>query len=468
MARTHYLTKPVDQTTMPAGIPYIVGNEAAERFSFYGMKAVLAMFMTKHLVTADGAPDTMSVEEMSSWMATFNATVYFLPFLGAIIADWLLGKYRMILSLSIVYCLGHVVLALMDVHTGLDQRTLLFWGLCLIALGSGGIKPCVTAHVGDQFSHSNEHLLQKVYGWFYVSINFGAMFSMMLTPWLRDHYGMSWAFGVPAILMAAATFVFWLGRNKFVHIPPAGSLFFKETISKEGIRAILNMIPFLILIAPFWSLFDQTSSRWVDQAQHLNRDINGWLIKPDQMQAINPVFVMILVPLFSYVIYPFVDRHIIRVTPLRKVGVGLFLTIPAFAVPAWLETQILAGETPHIGWQAFAYALITLAEVMVSVTGYEFAYRCAPNQMKSLVMGIYLLSISLGNVFTAIVNSMISASVKAGNPILQGADYYWFFTGAIAVSAILFTIWAPFYRGTTYLQTDNPLAGGDDSLTSKI
>ena len=85
-------------------------------------------------------------------------------------------------------------------------------GLALIALGAGGIKPCVSAHVGDQFGKQNKHLITKVFGWFYFSINFGSTVSMPLTPWLLEHYGPGWAFGVPGILMAIATFVFWLGR----------------------------------------------------------------------------------------------------------------------------------------------------------------------------------------------------------------------------------------------------------------
>ena len=192
-----YKSAPVATTGMPSGIPYIVSNEAAERFSFYGMKRILMVFMTKYLLDANGQADYMSDAEARTWYHSFTSAVYFFPIFGAIISDWLFGKYRTIIWLSIVYCFGHFALAIDETRTGLMV------GLILISLGSGGIKPCVSAHVGDQFGQSNQNLLEKVFGWFYFAINLGAAASTLLTPWLLRHYGPAWAFGVPGILMAA-------------------------------------------------------------------------------------------------------------------------------------------------------------------------------------------------------------------------------------------------------------------------
>jgi len=458
MAQQKFLTAPIEQTGMPTGIPYIVGNEAAERFSFYGMKAILMVVMTKSLLNAAGEPDLMSEAEATRWIANFNSVLYFFPLLGAILSDWLVGKYRMILSVSLLYCAGHGVLALMDFNTGIDQRTLLWWGLALIALGAGGIKPCVSAHVGDQFGRANAFLLPVVYGWYYFSINFGATFSTMLTPVLLNSpgLGVSWAFGVPGALMALATLVFWMGRNHYVHVPPSGKRFFRETFSKSGIWAILNLVPVFLLIAPFWSLFDQTASRWVVQAGKMDRHLpflNNLEPSASQFQVVNPIFVMLFIPLFSYVIYPVAGRFV-KLTPLRRIGFGLFLTIFSFLLVTWIETRITAGETPSIGWQVLAYAILTAAEVLVSITALEFAYTQAPNEMKSLVMGVSFLSITLGNQYTAWVNKMIETAHRAGTPILEGASYYWFFTVTMMVATVLFVIWAPFYRGRSHVQSE--------------
>ena len=170
--------------------------------------------------------------------------------------------------------------------------------------------------------------------------------------------GPSLAFGVPGILMALATFVFWLGRHKFVHIPPRGSQFLKETFSGEGLKVIGRLAPIYLCVAGFWCLFDQTASAWVLQTKQMDRNWLGieWL--PSQLQAANPLFILILVPLFSYVIYPAIDR-VVRLTPLRKIGLGMFLTVPAFLISGFIQTSIDAGGTPTIGWQVLAYAILT-------------------------------------------------------------------------------------------------------------
>src|SRR5512135_2395608 len=154
-----YPTQPVDTDRMPPGIPFIIGNEAAERFCFYGMRTILVVFMTKYLLDPSGVLPVMQPEEAKGWFHLFVSAVYFLPFLGAIFSDAFWGKYRTILWLSLVYCLGSLALAWDSTRLGL------LLGLSLIALGSGGIKPCVSANVGDQFGQRNQHLLSKAFSW---------------------------------------------------------------------------------------------------------------------------------------------------------------------------------------------------------------------------------------------------------------------------------------------------------------
>ena len=149
---SNYLTSPRASKTMPKGIPYIIGNELAERFSFYGMKCILMVFMTKHLMNSSGESAAMDPNEATYWYHMFTSAVYYTPIFGAILSDAFFGKYRTILTLSIVYCLGHFALALDETRVGLMV------GLTLISIGAGGIKPCVSAHVGDQFGKTNSYL----------------------------------------------------------------------------------------------------------------------------------------------------------------------------------------------------------------------------------------------------------------------------------------------------------------------
>ncbi len=440
-----YYTAPLPSSSMPRGIPFIIANEVAERFSYYGMKAILVVFMTQYLMTADGVVDVMSNDEAKAWFHLFAASVYFTPFIGAILSDSLLGKYSTIILLSIIYCFGHIALALDQTRMGLVI------GLALIALGSGGIKPCVSAHLGDQFGSSNATLLSKAFAWFYFSINLGAFISILLIPWLLENYNASVAFAVPGLLMALATIIFWSGRHRFVHIPASGMSFFRETLSKHGLRILGRLAIVYLFIVMFWSLFEQTVSAWVLQAMKMDRVIFGIEVLPSQINAANPILILVLIPFFSYVVYPLLNKYW-TLTPLRKISIGLFITVFAFVISTGIQYAIDAGQTPHIGWQLLAFLIITSAEVMVSITCLEFSYTQAPTKMKSLVMAMFFLSIALGNLFTSMVNFIIQN--EDGSSKLEGADYYLFFTVLMLITALLFTQVVRFYKGKTYIQTE--------------
>ncbi len=387
---------------MPGGIPYIISNEAAERFSFYGMKAALAIFLANYLGVLGG--ESMSETKATAYVSFFNSAVYLTPLLGALLADILWGKYNTIVRLSVVYCLGHLSLAFMGVG-GIVQ----FWllgGLGLIALGAGGIKPCVSAHVGDQFGKNNQHLLTKVFNIFYLSINFGAVISNLSIPWILKWYGPHWAFGIPGVLMALATFAFWLGRNKFIHVPPHGEAFFDELKSRDGLTAIGKLVPLFLFVAVFWCLFDQTASSLVFQAEKMDRNVFGIEVLPSQIQAANPFLILVLIPIFTWIIYPGVNK-LVPLTPLRKIGMGLFLMTISFSVISLAQEAIDRGETPSVWWQLLAYLIFTTAEILVSIVCLEFAYTQSPRKMKSFVMGIYLLSVFAGNALTGVINLYI-------------------------------------------------------------
>jgi proton-dependent oligopeptide transporter, POT family len=404
-----YLNAPIVTDKMPRGIPYIIGNEAAERFSFYGMKGILVIFMTQYLFMLPGSgAEAMSKPAAMENYHLFTTAVYFFPIMGALLADIVLGKYLTIMLLSVVYCAGHGVLAMMGSTAWLDMSPgiVLALGLVLISVGSGGIKPCVSAHVGDQFGSKNSRYLEKVFGWFYFSINTGAFLSTMLTPWLLEWYGPHLAFGIPGVLMALATIAFWMGRKVFIHIPAGGMDWFKETFSGVGLKAILKLAVIFIFIAVFWALFDQTGSSWVLQAEDLNRNWLGMHWLSSQIQAVNPIMILIYIPVFQFVIYPLINK-VFKLTPIRKISIGLFVMVAGFAMVGVVQGWVDAGERPSIGWQVLAYAILTASEVMVSITGLEFAYTQAPKRMKSVIMALFLMSVSLGNLFTAGVNHFI-------------------------------------------------------------
>jgi len=388
---------------MPGGIPYIISNEAAERFSFYGMKAALAIFLANYLGVLGG--ENLSESKATSYVSYFNGAVYLTPLFGALIADTFFGKYRTIVTLSIVYCLGHLCLAFMGVG-GIVQGWLLA-GLGMIAIGAGGIKPCVSAHVGDQFGKENQNLLPKIFNIFYFSINAGAVISNLSIPWVLKWYGPHWAFGIPGVLMAIATICFWMGRRKFIHVPAQGTSFLKEVFSKEGLIVTGKlMLLFYIFVSMFWCLFDQTATTLVFQAEKMDLNILGIELLPSQIQAFNPFLILVLIPLFTFVIYPKVGA-LVKLTPLRKIGAGFFLMVLSFAIISWAQEAIDRGETPSVAWQLLAYLIFTTAEILISIVCLEFAYTQAMPKMKSFIMSLYLLSVFVGNAMTGLINDYI-------------------------------------------------------------
>ena len=160
---------------LPRQIPYIIVTEGCERFSFYGMRNILTPFLVSTLLLF--LPQGERALAAKDVFHTFVIGVYFFPLLGGWIADRFWGKYHTILWLSLVYVAGHGGLALFD-----DNRNGFYAGLFLIALGSGGIKPLVSAFVGDQFDATNKHRAKLVYDGFYWIINFGSFFASLLMP----------------------------------------------------------------------------------------------------------------------------------------------------------------------------------------------------------------------------------------------------------------------------------------------
>jgi dipeptide/tripeptide permease len=212
---------PAKSDKMPSAIPYIIGNEAAERFNYYGLRAILVTFMVAQFYNPTHSEDQAIVQaaEATANAKThdFVAMSYLLPLFGGMMADWFWGKYKTILYLSIVYAIGNLMLAL-----SVNNETVFTSALMLIALGAGGIKPCVSANVGDQFGESNQHLMSQAFSYFYAAINAGSLLSILMIPYLKAHYGAQVAFGVPAIAMIIATLFFYAGRDKYVRVPPKG------------------------------------------------------------------------------------------------------------------------------------------------------------------------------------------------------------------------------------------------------
>ena len=446
----------------PPQISYIMASEGAERFSFYGMRNILVIYMVQYLL--------VSAADSKASYHYFVMANYLMPLVGGWLADRFLGRYKVILFLSFGYVVGNLVIAAVPTRMGLLA------GCALIAIGAGGIKPCVSAFVGDQFRPDQKGLLQKVYGLFYWMVNLGSATASLLIPFMLKRYGPAVAFGIPAVLMVLALVLFVAGRRKYVYVPPTGPnahSFVKVVASAirrrrertggddwlapaiadhpaeavDGARAVVRVSAVFAMVAGFWALFDQKGASFILQAKQMNLDVasfdflgmklGGFRLAESQMNAVNPFLVLLIVPLFQGVVYPGLVRMGMKVTALGRMSVGMFLTMFSFVVMAGIQAVIDGGARPHVFWQVVPILILTVGEVMISVTGLEFAFTQAPRTMKSTVMSFWLLTSAIGNFVAAVVSQWNR---------FHGAAYFLFFAGLMLLCAVGFVLFARRYR----------------------
>jgi POT family proton-dependent oligopeptide transporter len=392
----------VREDKMPDGVKFIVANEFAERFCYYGISSILTLYMVQFLRFGEA--------DATAFSSLFQGSAYFFPLVGAVVSDVFWGKYKTIITFSLVYATGCLVVAFVSGAWGLRI------GLFMVAFGTGGIKPCVSTNVGDQFTSKNQHLIERAFSLFYLAINAGSTISIFFCPVLLAKWGPMPAFGMPAAMMFLATFVFWLGRKRFAVVPPAGKAWLDDVLSAKGLKTIGSLAIIYVFVAVFWSLWNQSSGQtWTLQARSSLMDKNlgfGMTLLPAQIQVVNGPCILIMVPIFTYVIYPGVGK-LFKITPLRKITVGFFTVASSFLIVSWIEGQIQSGHRVSVWWQIAAYGVLSAAEVLVSITCLEFSYKQAPLRMKSFIMAMFLASSALGSFITAGVNYAMIRPVVA-------------------------------------------------------
>jgi len=516
---------------LPRQIPYIIGNEACERFSFYGMRNILVPFLISSVLLAY-IPEADREGTAKDIFHSFVIGVYFFPLLGGWLSDRYYGKYNTVLWFSLIYCAGHACLAAFD-----DNRTGFYTGLFLIAFGSGGIKPLVVSFVGDQFDQSNKSKAKIVFDAFYWTINFGSFFASLLMPRLLREYGPAVAFGIPGILMGIATIIFWMGRKQYVRVPPTrgkdpdsffnvartaltakipgqGNLglivaavgavlavlillfwaikpgFWPEAFAfvisaclalgvlivfggigtsmqlerargthtdraVDGVRAVLRILIVFALVTPFWSLFDQKASTWILQGNAMRVPHEAWwwpswlVTEPAQMQALNPLLVMLIIPFNNIVLYPALRRMGFEPTALKRMGWGIAFSGLAWIGAGVIQLHIDSGASTSLAWQTLPYILLTFGEVLVSATALEFAYSQASLAMKGVIMAFWYLSVTFGNLWVLLTNAAVRndtvISRIASTGLSENAFLMFFFAGFAFVAAALFAWYARRY-----------------------
>jgi POT family proton-dependent oligopeptide transporter len=411
----------------PLGFWFFFWGEFAERCSYYGMRAILLLYMIDRLGFEEGSASMV--------MSYFIAACYFLPLVGGYLADNYFGKYWTIVGFSLPYILGQVIL-------GFESVPFLVISLSLLAMGSGVIKPNISTLMGltyDQQRPGRERLRSDAFALFYGSINIGAAISSFAMPAIRNHWGYQTAFLFPAALMLMAFIVFAAGKPfyavetiKRVALPPEER--------HQRWRVLWRIIGLFIVVTFFWSIFDQSASTWTLFARdHLHLELFGFELAPDQIQAVNPVLIVLFLPIVT-ALWHLLASLGLKLRPTDKMLIGFILTAITMGIMA--TAGFLAGDEGRVSiwWEVVAYILITVAEICISVVGLELAFTAAPASMKSFVTACWLLTVFFGNILNAQITPLYDSVVPGLGVKLSPGPYFAAFSLLMVVITVAFII----------------------------
>ncbi|KAI7831634.1 POT family-domain-containing protein [Gamsiella multidivaricata] len=370
---------------MPKAVFFILPNEFGERFCYYGVQPNL----NKYFRLISG----MTSVDAKVFSTAFTMLAYFFPLIGAALSDSFLGKWWTIISFAIVYLIGMIMVTVFAIPNligpvGQVSHFLTFLPMLIIAIGTGGIKPCVSSHGGDQYLPSQEAAKDVFFNVFYVAINVGALIAQFVVPELTklQCYGQdtcyAGAFLLPTIVFALALAIFASGHRFYRIVPPLGEFLplkaLKATIlaatryraataaerqakghwlnfAEEEYGGVfveecrdfgLVLVPVVIPFAFCWMLYNQNSNEWSDQYYLMNGAIFGGkdpqksYVQSAQYGNINTILIILLVPFLATVVYPFCARRGWSFGPQRRMATGFFFVVLSFAVSAALAPMI--------------------------------------------------------------------------------------------------------------------------------
>jgi len=410
----------------PTGLKFFFWGEFAERCSYYGMRALLPLYLTTRL----GFPDA----KMNEWYYAFKMSCYFLPLLGGFLADRYFGKYWTIVGFSVPYVIGQLLI-------GIESEWTVMFALGLCAMGSGVIKPNISALLGqtyDQQRPGNERLRASAFLWFYFAVNFGSLLSLLVLPLIRNKFGYQKAFLVPAAFMALALLVFAVGK-KYYAIETTGPAAPKSEEQRSEQRRILSRLFGVFgLMVFFWLVYEHNDVQWVLFArEHIDLKLPTWApdwiggedkagnptgsVAPDQFQWLNAFYVLILIVFFQW-FWKWADPTGKRFPQTTRILIGFLFTGSAPALLA-LALAGSGGAKVSMLWIIGAYFLLTIGEVLVYGTMLDLSYAYAPAQMKSFITACFLVTNTLGNLLNTQYGQYYFSGIGKGEELVQSLKW---------------------------------------------
>lgn len=430
----------------PRGLMTLFFTEMWERFSFYGLRALLVLYMTAPLLADKDNPlPGLGFDEKKAGLiySLYASSVYATPLIGGWIADKFLGARRATLIGGIIIACGHFTMAVPTIYN-------FYIGLCLVATGTGFLKSNISTMVGDLYAKGDDVRRDAGFSIFYMGINLGSFLGAIFCGWLGQKYDWHIGFGLAGIGMVFGLLQYTLAGKGIRHVglkpqpkveaaqPGAktglstgyilgmlvvvvlavvavwllGINFIMPVILLAGLIAVLltgmqdkltgdewrrlGLIAVLFIFAcMFWAGFEQGATSLTLFADRLTRmpTILGWSMPSSWFQSINSVFIILLAPVFSFIWTSMGKRQ--PSDPI-KFALGLIFLGLGFLVVAYAATMVSAGRVGP-GWLLTVYLFHTIGELCVSPVGLSSMTKLAPMRMVGLMMGVWFVSISLGN-----------------------------------------------------------------------
>lgn len=388
----------------PKGLPVLFATEMWERFSFYSMRAIFALYM---VTPPEYGGLGFSVQLTATIYGLYVGLVYFTPFFGGMLADRLLGIKRAITVGGILFIIGHLLLAFRPLP-------FFFGGLIFLVLGNGLFKPNISTMLGNLYRKAPERK-DDGYNIFYMGINLGAFLSPLVAGYLRTSYGWHYGFGAAAIGMVISMIIFW-SMQKYIKegdVPPR-----KERLEEEARRSeaqkkidegdpktnrqrVFALITVFIIVVFFWMAFEQqglTLTFWAQNATNT-------AIAPETFQSVNPMFILLLTfPLVAF--WGFMRQNGKEPTTAAKMFIGMLLAALAFVVMGF--AGLSGGNDGHVSvyWLVFAYGVLTTAELLLSPMGLSLVSKLAPKHKLGMMMGGWFVAAGLGGYLSGTIGSL--------------------------------------------------------------
>lgn len=429
----------------PRGLYLLFGVEMWERFSYYGMRAFLVLFLTAP-VAAGGYG--WSKQHASTLYGLYTALVYLTPLLGGFLADHVLGTHRAIIIGSVVIAAGHFLLAL-------PWHVSFFLGLAFIVLGTGFHKSNIATMVGQLFKPGDPRR-DGAFTIYYMGVNTGAMLGPLVCDTLAEspRFGWHYGFGSAGVGMVAGLLLYVALKRRLLgdigDVAAANQKVGGHTLGdeplthddKERIAAIAILAFFNIF---FWVAFEQAGSSMSFFAnERTDRVILGWEIPVGWFQMVNPIAIIALGPVFARLWTALAARGREPSTPI-KFACGLFLVAIGFVVLVVAAHLSDGGAKVGPGWLTAAYVLHTMGELCLSPVGLSMVTKLAPAKFASLMMGLWYCAFFLSDLTAGLLAGTVEKIEKGQLYHLLGgqADFFLIFVIAPVVAGAAVVLLAP-------------------------